>query len=109
MVRTILQRIDELETHWFMYGNAWIFLPAQVEYLISDDGVQWKSVGVVSAKTDEQTPGEFYEAFRLRRVGKSARFVKMTAVNHGPCPSWHDAPGEPSWLFCDELIVRTQD
>ena len=76
---------------------------------ISDDGVQWKSVGVVSTKTDEQTPGEFYEAFRLKRVGKSARFVKMTALNHGPCPSWHDAPGEPSWLFGDELIVRTQD
>jgi hexosaminidase len=104
-----IQRIDELETHWFMYGNAWIFLPAQVEYLISDDGVQWKSAGVVSTKTDEQAPGEFYEGFRLKRVGKSARFVKMTAVNHGPCPSWHDAPGEPSWLFCDELIVRTQD
>jgi hypothetical protein len=24
----------------------------------------------------------------------------------GNCPDWHDAPGEPSWLFGDELIIR---
>ena len=98
--------IQELETRWFMYGNAWIFLPKSVEYFISDDGKNWKSVGMSESKTDERKEGEFFEPFLLKRMNEKARFVKMVAANHGLCPEWHDAPGEPSWLFCDEFVVR---
>ncbi len=98
--------IQELETRWFMYGNAWIFLPKSVEYFISDDGENWKSVGQADCKMDEKKDGEFFEPLSLKRLNEKARYVKMVAQNHGPCPTWHDAPGEPSWLFCDELIVR---
>jgi hexosaminidase len=101
-----MQRVDELETHWFMYGNAWIFLPAQVEYFVSENGIDWKSVGVAKSSTDERAPGEFFETFKIKRVGKTTRYVKMKATNRGACPDWHDAPGEPSWLFCDELVIR---
>jgi len=98
--------IQELETRWFMYGNAWIFLPKSVEYFISDDGKNWKSVGMSESKTDERKEGEFFEPFSLKRINEKARYVRMVAANHGVCPEWHDAPGEPSWLFCDEFIVR---
>lgn len=98
--------IQELETRWFMYGNAWIFLPKSVEYFISDDGKNWKSAGRVDCKIDEKKDGEFFEPLSLKRLNERARYVKMVAQNHGPCPTWHDAPGEPSWLFCDEIIVR---
>jgi hexosaminidase len=98
--------IQELETRWFMYGNAWIFLPKSVEYFISDDGKNWKSVGMSESKTDERKEGEFFEPFLLKRMNEKARFVKMVAANHGLCPEWHDAPGKPSWLFCDEFVVR---
>jgi hypothetical protein len=98
--------IQELETRWFMYGNAWIFLPKSVAYYASDNGIDWKLVGKVESVTDEKLPGEFFEPFLLKNISTKARFVKMVAVNHGPCPEWHDAPGEPSWLFCDEIIVR---
>jgi hexosaminidase len=98
--------IHELETRWFMYGNAWIFLPKSVEYFVSDDGKNWKSAGRADCKIDEKKEGEFFEPLSLKRLNEKARYVKMVAQNHGPCPTWHDAPGEPSWLFCDELIVR---
>jgi len=98
--------IQELETRWFMYGNAWIFLPKSVEYFVSDDGNSWKSAGRADCKIDEKKEGEFFETLSLKRVNEKSRYVKMVAQNHGPCPTWHDAPGEPSWLFCDELIVR---
>jgi hexosaminidase len=99
-------QINEMETRWFMYGNAWIFLPASVEYFVSENGSNWKSIGKVEGKVDERREGEFFEPYTLQRVREKARYVRMVAVNHGPCPAWHDAPGEPSWLFCDELIVR---
>jgi hypothetical protein len=98
--------ISELETRWFMYGNAWIFLPKSVEYFISDNGKEWTSIGKSETKTDERKEGEFFEPFQLKKINEKARFVKMIARNHGVCPEWHDAPGEPSWLFCDEFIVR---
>lgn len=101
-----ITEIHELETRWFMYGNAWIFLPKSVAYYVSDIGSDWKLVGKVESATDEKLPGEFFEPFLLKNINTKARFVKMVAVNHGPCPEWHDAPGEPSWLFCDEIIVR---
>jgi hexosaminidase len=98
--------IQELETRWFMYGNAWIFLPKSVEYFVSENGKDWKAAGRVESKTDEKAEGEFFEPFLLKRINEKTRFIKMIAANHGPCPEWHDAPGEPSWLFCDEIIVR---
>jgi hypothetical protein len=39
-------------------------------------------------------------------MGVHARYVKMRAVNSGLCPDWHAAETEPTWLFCDEIVVR---
>ena len=38
--------------------------------------------------------------------GRLARYVKMEAANAGPCPDWHAAAGQASWLFCDEIVVE---
>jgi hypothetical protein len=37
--------------------------------------------------------------------GVEARYVRMEAVNPGPCPAWHDAASEPTWLFVDEVVI----
>jgi len=36
----------------------------------------------------------------------AGRYIRMTAVNSGPCPPWHEAAGAESWMFVDELEVR---
>jgi hypothetical protein len=101
------QSIQSFSSNWFHYGNAWIFLPFQVEYFISDDGEKWQSAGIVKTDVDEKADGEFPVPFELTlRKPLSTRYVKMLAKNHGVCPAWHDAPGEPSWLFCDELVIH---
>jgi len=101
------QSVQSLSSNWFHYGNAWIFLPLQVEYFISDDGEKWQSAGIVKSEVDEHAAGEFPVAFELKlRKPANAHFVRMIAKNHGPCPAWHDAPGEPSWLFCDEFVIH---
>jgi hexosaminidase len=101
------QRVESLSSNWFHYGNAWIFLPLQVDYAISDDGENWQSVGIATSDLNEKTPGEFPVPFELKLPKPvSARYVRMIAKNHGVCPTWHDAPGEPSWLFCDEFVIH---
>ena len=98
--------ISHLRSHWFHYGNAWIFRPSRVEYWTSDDGAEWQLLGTVDATLGEKAHGEVIMASDLKFEKVKKRFVKMVAHNNGPCPSWHDAAGEPSWLFCDELIIE---
>jgi len=75
------------------------------------DGVQWESlariaVGEVLARDDRQ---ERIPLSAIVRPGSlPARYVRMTAVNAGVCPDWHAAAGSESWLFLDEMVVRTE-
>ena len=98
--------INELSTHWFHYSNAWIFRPDEVAYFVSDDGKKWRKAGRVEFGELVQEPGEMIKSASIQNLQLSGRYVKMKATNAGPCPSWHDAAGEPSWLFCDELVVN---
>lgn len=98
--------VTTISTRFFHYGNAWIFRPQIVEFELSEDGVVWNKVGTVISDSDEKSPGEFIVPYELEIPRQKARYVRMNAVNFGPNPEWHDAPGEPSWLFCDELIVK---
>ena len=34
------------------------------------------------------------------------RYLRVRAGNYGPLPDWHAAPGEPAWLFVDEIVVE---
>lgn len=95
-----------ISTNWFHYGNAWIFSPAHVEYYSSDDKNNWTLISEMKEILDPKTTGELVVPLKDVFPEIKARYVKMIAYNYGPCPDWHDAPGEPSWLFCDEVVIR---
>jgi hexosaminidase len=98
--------ITHIRSNWFHYANAWIFRPSHIRYQISNDGEKWENLEEVVLEVPADKPGESIIIHQQFLQNKKARYVKMIAVNNGPCPEWHDAPGEPSWLFCDELIVE---
>jgi hexosaminidase len=100
------QLISSVSSNWFHYANAWIFRPSHVAYSISENGTDWEVLKDIQSAISESASGELIIPFIYSFEKRNARFVKMIANNNGPCPVWHDAPGEPSWLFCDELIVR---
>lgn len=97
---------QRIEARFFQYQNSWIFLPKAVEFHYSVDGKNWILAGTVKPKHFANEKGKFTESFSLK-MAKPVRagFVRMIALNQGPCPPWHDAAGQPSWLFCDELII----
>jgi len=35
-----------------------------------------------------------------------ARYVKIVAINPGPCPDWHPGGGSASWVFIDEVVIE---
>jgi hexosaminidase len=92
---------------FFQYQNSWIFLPKAVEFHYSSNGTDWISAGTVRPKARPSDVGLFAEEFRVTLSAPvRAKAVRLTALNFGPCPTWHDAAGEPSWLFCDEFVVE---
>lgn len=100
------QEIHSISANFFHYVNAWIFRPRKVEFEISNDGANWNPLGSVDPLIDEKQTGELIAPFSLEFPVCKTRYIRMKAVNNGRCPEWHDAPGEPSWLFCDEIVVK---
>ena len=106
-----LEKVAELELGTYLYQDAWIFLPAVVSWEGSTDGMKWESlariaVGDVLARDDRQE--RISLSAKVRPGSSAARYVRMTVSNAGPCPDWHAAAGSESWLFLDEMVVRTE-
>ena len=109
-----LGRVDTivgLETGVYLYQDAWIFQPKAVVWEGSLDGLVWFQMAK-SEPSSVLERDDRQERIELRpddlEVDAKARFVRMTVVNGGACPDWHDAAGLESWLFLDEMVVRTR-
>jgi hexosaminidase len=105
------QQVDSLSMQFYLYQDAWIFVPDSFRFQWSLDGQNWQGDWLdqtnwrgVEAFESEDTQGVVRVALP---VHESAKFVRFTALNPGPCPDWHDASGLDSWLFLDELVVHS--
>ncbi len=84
--------------------GAWIFLPSNVVFSVSGDGVSWKTLGGKSnplEKTDQVLVKDFVQA----NEAINARYVRVSATNLGICPPWHPGAGAKAWAFVDEIVV----
>ena len=85
--------------------SSWIFLPVQVDFLVSDDGSTFRLVKSITPEpardSDPNTGVELKAAFDTQ-----ARYLKIVARNQGVCPSWHAGAGGKSWLFVDEVWIE---
>jgi hexosaminidase len=116
MVATVdlgsLQTVTGLSTGVYLYQDAWIFEPESILWEGSMDGQSWFTMAecgpsAVLKRDDRQMRLEIEGQFN--GVQREARFIRMTASNAGACPDWHAAAGADSWLFLDEMVVRTVD
>ena len=96
--------ITRLAGSFLQDQDSWIFMPEKVEFFISNDGKTFKSVGVVENEVAPDAEDAVIQELEIRKR-LNARYVRMVATNPGPCPKWHVGAGEPSWIFCDEVII----
>jgi hypothetical protein len=86
--------------------RAWILMPREVTFSVSEDNVNYKVVATVIntvAENDMKTQmKEFSSAVSRAR----ARYVKVHATNYGNLPSWHLGAGSPAYIFIDEITVE---
>ncbi len=86
--------------------GVWIFHPAEVEFLISENGEDFQSLGSVENEISIDTAVDGIKYLSKPANGQQARWIKVHAKNIGLCPSWHHGAGGKAWVFADEIIVE---
>jgi predicted alpha-1,2-mannosidase len=100
------QSIKELRIGFLQDMGAWIFYPTQVEFFVSMDGAQYKSVGIVKNDVPLKKPDVMIQDLVKKLNGIKAQYVKVIATNIGKCPDWHLGAGGKAWIFADEIIIK---
>ena len=96
--------------------RAWIFLPVKVEYFISDDSLNFKSLGFIENlvpsdklknSMDQESDNSQIKSFELKLSQKTrGKFIKVKATNFGTLPEWHPGAGGKAYIFIDEVEIK---
>ena len=88
----------------------WILAPTEIKVYASGDGKAWQLVADKHFAMDPRETG-----MRLKNYTVPIHYplstthyplIRVVVPNPGPLPAWHPAPGQPSYLFTDEIEIR---
>ena len=89
-------------------SRSWILMPTHLEFLVSNDNINFTSAGSLKIEDVDPKNTEFiiknYE-INLAKPQK-ARYVKVIAKNYGKLPEWHQGFGGDAFIFIDEITVK---
>lgn len=101
------EKINSIAAGFMQNMTTWIFLPSSVEFLVADNANgPWESVGRFINSVPMDNKETMIKDFSRKFSDVEAAFVKLVAINPGPCPGWHPGAGGPSWVFIDEVIIE---
>ncbi len=99
-------RIHTLAADFLQNTAPAIFLPVSVDFAISANGVNFRTVATVRPDTPEDTPGPVVERIQVAGLDAPALAVRVRAANGGQVPPWHRAPRALRWTFVSEVLVN---
>ena len=104
-------RVNAISMRFMQNTFDWILAPTEIRVYVSADGSDWKLVADKHFPMDPRETG-----MRLKRyivelpadaITQSRNHaIRIVVPNPGPLPSWHPAPGQPSYIFTDEIVVK---
>lgn len=99
--------LHSFKTRFLQNIHDWIMCPQTVELYSSKDGINYQLYKVLTVPNVEYT-AEKTGIFTLQEddLSLKTRYVRVVVKNGGKLPSWHQAPGQPSYIFCDEMIFN---
>jgi hypothetical protein len=86
--------------------NSWIFMPSYVEFFVSDDGENFKSIGKVENTVPENEWGSIIKDFTLKTKPMNSRYVRVLGKSKVMCPDWHKGKGNELFIFIDEITIK---
>lgn len=101
-----LKTVSSISTSFLQDINSWVFLPISVEFSVSDDGTNYRTVGEIENAIPAEKEGAIIAPFNVTFTPTEARYVRVKTVSMKTCPTWHKGSGGPAWIFIDEIIVQ---
>ena len=101
------KNIQEISANFLQDTRAWIVMPTEVSFYVSDDNVTFRKVATIA----NTIPANDYEVQTKKiteKLNTSGRYVKVIAKNFGKLPEWHQGfpfDGE-AFIFIDEIEVK---
>ncbi|AOW18920.1 glycosyl hydrolase family 92 [Polaribacter vadi] len=102
-------KAGELEINFLEDQRSWIFLPSEVEILVSSDAKNYKSLGDYSVdNTKENENVKIQEYIFKYPPNTKVRYINIIAKKLGKLPTWHLGYKHDgrSWLFVDEIQIK---
>lgn len=94
--------ISKISINTLMSEGSWIYYPKEIQFLVSNDGVNFQSIQIILQKEIELKKGKVVVEFPKTK----AKFIKIVAKNNGIIADGKPGAGSNSWLFVDEISVE---
>jgi hexosaminidase len=94
--------VRSINARFLQQSGAWILLPREVNFAVSDDSTHWKTLQTIPLNPDPNDARTSIRevAYRLPKP-ISARYVRIVATRYGK-----PIEGSQTWIFCDEIVVQ---
>jgi hexosaminidase len=93
---------EKVSLNTFNGESSWIYLPKEIQFLVSNDGISFSSIKIVSQEQITNRNGILVESFPKT----TAKYLKVIVKNYGIIPDGKPGAGNASWLFIDEISVE---
>lgn len=88
--------LKSVDMRFMAEREQWVYMPKTVEVLVSEDGVNYKSLGVQTPKTLDTEVRPVFENFVFKTTER-AKFVRVKASI---------GRSEGHFIFCDEVVIH---
>ncbi len=109
--------VNEIHMRFMQNTFDWILAPKEIKIYTSKDGQNWSLLKQQQFDMDPRETGMRLKYYTIKPgqtdgnpsifIGAPlTRYLRVVVPNPGPLPSWHPAPGQPSYLFTDEIVIE---
>jgi len=103
-----IQKINSIGAGFLQDTRSWILMPREVIFEISADGKTFLTAGKILNDIPDTEMETVLKDFIVNNINKNARYVRVSAVNYGKLPKWHQAYpyNGDAFIFVDELWIK---
>lgn len=99
--------VHYFKTLFFQDIYDWIMSPNTVELYVSKNGSDFTLYKTLTlSQVDYNSSNRGIYPLQADDLNIRARYVRVVVKNAGVLPEWHQAKGQPSYIFCDEMIFE---
>ncbi|MBK8362860.1 MAG: family 20 glycosylhydrolase [Bacteroidetes bacterium] len=98
----IVREITQVNVDVLNDSVSWIYPPASIEVLVSEDNIEFASVGKLNSDEIKKSG----RLTSLKFAKRSARYVKVIATTKGKIEAGAPGAGNDAWIMVDEIQVN---